>query len=194
MKLEEMTPEQRDFFLEAPIAYMHTIVRLWAQMEKLGITQADYVEYFNHAYTENGLVRHEQARREAFLVSELKTKSRRCAACGRVMKLSSVNDSPKNQVGGDFKSLWFCPDMIGCGETVYSNLTAMEEAEKYGLGEIFAHFNYTGTREELLKKIEMEREELKKIWRRPTEHTHRKWRPPRLITNPRFAPLVKKRR
>ena len=73
----------------------------------------------------------EQARRE------FKHNAKRCPACGNLMVLNSVNDAPGNQVGGDFKSTWSCVDVMGCGETVYSEKTIHDEAELFGLGKLF---------------------------------------------------------
>jgi len=40
-----------------------------------------------------------------------------CLQCGKPMNLYSVNTTPRNQVGGDYKSQWFCQF---CGNSIYS--------------------------------------------------------------------------
>jgi len=73
----------------------------------------------------------EQARRE------FKHNTKRCAECGSIMVLHSVNDAPGNQVGEGFKSVWSCVDVMGCGETIYSTNSVNDEAERFGIGKFY---------------------------------------------------------
>ena len=56
----------------------------------------------------------------------------KCPDCDKPMKLGHLNTSKKNQVGGDFRSQWVCPDEGGCGyQSEYSTLTVEEQIRKY---------------------------------------------------------------
>ena len=68
------------------------------------------------------------------LVKKIVLKTRpECPDCGEGMSLWQVNNSDKNQVGGNYKTQWICPDEMGCGyQGDYSELTIEEQGEKYG--------------------------------------------------------------
>lgn len=53
-----------------------------------------------------------------------------CPKCGRMkLRITEVNTGSRNLVGGDWKSLWFCPDWKGCGFEEYSKKTVKEEVK-----------------------------------------------------------------
>lgn len=52
-----------------------------------------------------------------------------CPACKRTMGLHTVNDKPSNQVGGDYKSQWYCPH---CSVSVFNTETYVRELERMG--------------------------------------------------------------
>ena len=47
----------------------------------------------------------------------------KCPECNTIMQLSQVNDHTGNQVGGNWKSQWFCPK---CGYDIYNKETVNE--------------------------------------------------------------------
>ena len=52
------------------------------------------------------------------------TKIMQCIKCNAAMDLYPVNNTPKNQVGGDYKSQWFCNH---CGNSIFSVKSPQEE-------------------------------------------------------------------
>lgn len=57
----------------------------------------------------------------------------RCPECGMPMNLIHVNTSPRNQIGGRWRSMWQCADLVGCGHDELSEKTYDEEVrEKFG--------------------------------------------------------------
>jgi len=44
----------------------------------------------------------------------------KCPICGKGMLLGTVNTSPRNQVGDDYNSQWYCPH---CDESVFNKET-----------------------------------------------------------------------
>jgi len=60
-------------------------------------------------------------------------KAERCPACGAPMNLAPVNTGPRDQVGGNYRSQWVCPDGT-CMETVFNLETAAAIVQKMGIG------------------------------------------------------------
>lgn len=51
---------------------------------------------------------------------------RPCPDCKRPMRLATVNSNMADQVGGDYKSQWYC----SCGKDIFSKLTLQEELKE----------------------------------------------------------------
>ena len=49
-----------------------------------------------------------------------------CSDCGQQVYLIEVNSMPCNMVGGGYKSMFSCKDVVGCGYTRYSDRTVYE--------------------------------------------------------------------
>jgi hypothetical protein len=49
-----------------------------------------------------------------------------CPECKMKLELFEVNSMPCNNVGGDYKSMFSCSDLIGCGYSRYSTDTVEE--------------------------------------------------------------------
>lgn len=50
-----------------------------------------------------------------------------CKVCGKAMMLSEVNSGPGDQVGGEWKSQWYC---VFCDESKFSEKSLTEELER----------------------------------------------------------------
>jgi hypothetical protein len=66
-------------------------------------------------------------------INELKQWERyakKCPQCQSVMGLTPVNSMPSNQVGGEWKSMWFCPDWRSCGYEELSKESYRQQVER----------------------------------------------------------------
>jgi hypothetical protein len=72
------------------------------------------------------------AEQAAFMV-DLDKHSPKCPECGRTMTLFGVNVSPRTMIGGAARSIWQCPDIMGCGHEEESERTVLEEHERIGI-------------------------------------------------------------
>ena len=97
-----------------------------------GLGPMDLIEYVRLRHTAEKLVIYERHRMRLTEVEEYRANARRCG-CGNLMNLFAVNDSPCKMVGGSYKSMWLCADLLGCGDYVLSELPARDEAIQYGL-------------------------------------------------------------
>lgn len=61
-----------------------------------------------------------------------KEKAKHCPDCDKIMGLMPVNTNARNQVGGRYKSLWFCLD-INCGYESYSRNTVVYWLKKLNI-------------------------------------------------------------
>ena len=128
--LESLFSQYKDAFLQD----MTTVL---SEMEKAGISVKAFLAHSKETFSKKTNWAYEKFKQDQNLRREFYFKVRRCARCGNPMNLFTVNDHPGSQVGGEFKSMWQCVDMMGCGEAVYSDLPIHLEAEKYGLEKFF---------------------------------------------------------
>lgn len=52
---------------------------------------------------------------------KLKPFTKKCSDCGSQTKLITVNDSACSMVGGNYKTMFYCSDELGCGYEFYSD-------------------------------------------------------------------------
>ena len=64
------------------------------------------------------------------LRKEWESTALKCDKCGKPMGLAPVNSSPGNQVGGKYKSQWFCPNIVECGHYILSRKGISEIIKK----------------------------------------------------------------
>jgi hypothetical protein len=113
---------------------MMTVLR---ELHGSGITIEDILAYGEAEFAKRRLIEYESRKALGQMMEEFKYKIRRCGLCGNPMRLEPVNNSPCTQVGGELQSVWTCINFMDCGEQVFSNLSVLDEAERYGLGRYF---------------------------------------------------------
>lgn len=126
-------PMLERIFLGYDTGLLQDFVNVLELMNRHGITIEAFLEKARDAFRIENIINFEKSKQVEVMKNKYLSLARRCALCGKPMKLYRVNDRPGTQVGGEFKSMWYCPDLLSCGETVYSNLTIEEEAERYGV-------------------------------------------------------------
>lgn len=121
------------------MARLHELVALWRALRAAGIA-IEMIEDFMEEKTARQ-VREQEATRK--WQATFDRKAMRCPACGLYMLLAGVNTGPRDQVGGAWRSQWFCPDLT-CAETVFNIATAAEVLNAMGLGMPVGHTTATG--------------------------------------------------
>jgi hypothetical protein len=117
-------------------AFLQDMMVVLGELQKEGITIPQILEYGKKEIIEKRMASYDQYKTARDRRGEYSLKARRCS-CGQIMGLIEVNNSPGTMVGGVYKSMWFCPDLLGCGETVYSDRSIHDEAAAYGLGDFY---------------------------------------------------------
>jgi hypothetical protein len=59
-------------------------------------------------------------------VAVRRLETRNCPECGGGMRIVMVNHGPAYIVGGDYKTLWYCLDVLECGYEEYSEKSVEE--------------------------------------------------------------------
>ncbi len=86
-------------------ATLQELRTLYLHLKQHGRTMREFVSYVDKAEQVTAVVK-------------------RCPQCNRVMDLYNVNSTPRDQVGGNWKSQWFCSH---CGNSMYSENTPAVE-------------------------------------------------------------------
>jgi hypothetical protein len=73
----------------------------------------------------------ESQKQKIELVRDLRYFARRCPDCGGMLNIAPVNTMPCNQVGGGYQSSWYCPSLMACGFTEFSQRKPQEELKLY---------------------------------------------------------------
>lgn len=94
------------------IANLQNFKTLAKHLMKAGLDQEDWIEIVDKEIKERlelrGLLR-EQAQKDFYALNqEFNKKTKKCPVCGWGLSLMSVNTNRRNQVGENFKSLWYC--------------------------------------------------------------------------------------
>lgn len=95
-----------------------------------------FIDFVDETVQKNAWSLVEYQKREYDLRNRYRASVPRCEACGNQMTLSEVNHAPGAMIGGNYKCVWSCVDMMKCGHQVFSDRPLMDEAKKYNL-EIF---------------------------------------------------------
>ena len=91
---------------------------LYIHLKDEGRTMDEFVEYIENV----DFHRRQEEKRNMRVLSKMD----KCPECGAYMYLYPVNDTPRTQVDGDWKSQWVCPNPE-CG---YDELSLIDPQEK----------------------------------------------------------------
>ncbi|MEJ5360133.1 MAG: hypothetical protein WHT06_15845 [Desulfobacterales bacterium] len=108
---------------------LQEIVVLLKQMKSSGVTHGEFIDYMDGYFREQRIKAHEFLKRVEIDYYDAKKSYPRCKQCGNAMQLVVVNSNPRNQIGGEWKTMWQCPDMINCGYEELSEKTLEEQFE-----------------------------------------------------------------
>jgi hypothetical protein len=102
-----------------------------------GITMDEIIDAGRAWFRKTRSIEYESMMATNRMLKEWHANVRRCGMCGRYMVLERVNHQPCCMIGGPWKSMWSCTDLINCGQSIVSELEIWEEAAKYGLQQFY---------------------------------------------------------
>jgi len=106
---------------------LQDIVTLIKNLEKNEISNQEFIAYIK----KEKVLRLDNKRKIANIEKSSKIQweknALKCVECGSIMNLFPVNSNKGDQVEGNFKSQWFCPN---CGNDKFSNKTVRETIVK----------------------------------------------------------------
>jgi hypothetical protein len=106
---------------------------IFKRVKDAGASLDEFFELVDARKNTASLIFAETRKKAIAMETLLRATARRCPLCGAIMNLNEVNNTKATQVGGDWKCLWECPDMMGCGFEEYSALPIKEEAAKFNM-------------------------------------------------------------
>lgn len=116
-----------------PGGMLQDMIVVLREIEKSGGSVADFIALAEQHYLERRMLALEEMKRLAAMSADYRMVAPRCPECGSRMGLYRVNSVAGNQVGGPWKSMWQCADLMGCGYEEFSERDYEEEyREKFG--------------------------------------------------------------
>jgi hypothetical protein len=130
MDMLTMTKKKEITVVLAPfgIGKLQDLMALYGHVRRAGYNMEDVQRYFDTQLAEaQKRLAEEDAHARLYFAH-----AKRCPDCGAVMHLYPVNSSPRDHVGGKYKSQWVCPNP-NCMETLYSHKTMPQALAAMGL-------------------------------------------------------------
>ena len=94
---------------------------LYIHLKDEGRTMDEFIEYMKNV----DFHRRQEEKRNMKVLSKMD----KCPECGAYMYLYPVNDTPRTQVDGDWKSQWICPNP-GCEHSEWSLIDPQEKMKQ----------------------------------------------------------------
>lgn len=108
-----------------------TCSHIMAALAKTGISNGDFLAWMEGKILEIKLKVTESKKYKDDLRNQFRQHSRRCPECGGQVNIFPINTAKGNQVPGDYRSLWYCSEILKCGFEEYSIRTVDEEIKNF---------------------------------------------------------------
>jgi len=101
--------------------HLQDLLTLSDHLRSLGLTMEDARRHLDRL---RGANRQAERHRRRMMYAYAR-RAKACPACGAPMSLYPVNSGPRDQVGGDWRAQWLCPNPR-CAETLYVTETTTQ--------------------------------------------------------------------
>ena len=111
-------------------AQLQNFITLIGILETENISIAELKEFVERKKLSLIEQNQKQRQRDINEITQWERYAKKCPQCQSIMGLIPVNSMPSNQVGDEWKSMWFCPDWRSCGYEELSKESYEEQANR----------------------------------------------------------------
>lgn len=113
-----------------PFSLLQNLITLIEILQNEDVSIPELIEYVERKKI--AFIQQNQRQRELNIndISQWERYAKRCPACKSIMGLMPVNSMPSNQIGGVWKSMWFCPDWRNCDYEELSKESYRQQVER----------------------------------------------------------------